>query len=1026
MINTTSRNPSILWIGEHSAETREAVHRARGQRPVVLYGKGLEILARLGIDNAEAVKTEPIEKIRGPWDKRGFQSYQHHPIFNGLHGGFYSVLLDVLDPPYGEVSLYCGKNAKVIAVEKRFIDYVRSRALIWEYPSEKILCVGGFLYPETRRHYPYETLVERFRANIEDYMLRASSEEYPCWPEITHGFFEKTASHKELVIEKAHRFPDATPLRISVPKLRTGHYTNTSGARILVNAVDDGNIREVWAHPYRILKKLEIAVDGRPLSSLLINTVIEPAYLLFETEEASVLVFASIDKPLLGIQFEARDSGVHRISLRFETDLRISWPMDDDYSGDRRYTKDAQTGTLSFWTGDHRCACRMTVNRPAEIEATSDENLLTGALAVSMQHSLCLTLCAAIEGEELIEGVSFQEELDRSVHYYADYLDRCVRIRADHSEWDRRIERAMIATLKFRVSTPLLGTGLVAGYANSRSGWNRARPGYAWYFGRDSEWVSLAMLDWGDAETVRENLELLIRYQELTGKIYHELSTSGLVHYDAADATPLFLLTAIRYLKHTGNIEWFKRYKRNLLMALDYCASTDTDGDGCIENTIAGHGWIEGGKLYLSHASLYLNVIWHIVLKELVDLLPFIEEDSVTFDKVSSLHLKVAHALPRFLNPERQRYGLGIDVNGERIDHFTVLPAVGIYLGSLTGAAAQAHARDFSRYDYSTDWGVRIIGKSSGVYNPGGYHEGSVWPLFTGWASLSEFAAGAALSGFTHVCASLKDSDYYAKGYIREVLHGELYQSSGVCLHQAWSESMAVQPWIEGVVGFSPDALKKAVTLSPQIPPNLSRLTVSQLKCGDAEISLDYERSQEIGDAVTVHQRYRVRSNRDLEIDFAPYIPKQAENIRVVVGQKRPKPEGVRVSSEKRFSYPSGYSVPDSPPGIHYVKIPLPKILCSDEVTIEIDYQTPFEWMAIVPEFSEHGPSRFPRIIGWEKTNCSWLLETEVPANVPTVIYGYLGKKYECKGSVYHEGALRCEIKGSTGEYYAHFIEIEG
>ncbi|NLH19318.1 MAG: hypothetical protein GX462_04580, partial [Thermotogaceae bacterium] len=53
MINTTSRNPSILWIGEHSAETREAVHRARGQRPVVLYGKGLEILARLGIDNAE-------------------------------------------------------------------------------------------------------------------------------------------------------------------------------------------------------------------------------------------------------------------------------------------------------------------------------------------------------------------------------------------------------------------------------------------------------------------------------------------------------------------------------------------------------------------------------------------------------------------------------------------------------------------------------------------------------------------------------------------------------------------------------------------------------------------------------------------------------------------------------------------------------------------------------------------------------------------------------------------------------------
>ncbi|HPH11186.1 MAG TPA: hypothetical protein PKW59_10005, partial [Thermotogota bacterium] len=785
-------------------------------------------------------------------------------------------------------------------------------------------------------------------------------------------------------------------------------------------------IQEVWAHPYRILKKLDISIDGTPLSALLIKTTIEPAYIQYETENASVIVFASIDKPFLCVQFEIHDSLVHEISLNYETDTRISWPMDDDYNGERYFSKDANSGTLSFWTGDRRCSCQMTLNHPAKIEVISDGNSLRGTLTSSTQTSLCLAVYAAIEGEGFPENISFEEEIHRSVHYYRDYLEQTIKIRTDHPELDRQIERAKIATLKFRVHTPLVGTGLVAGYANSRPGWNRSRPGYAWYFGRDSEWVSLAMLDWGDAETVRENLELLIRYQEITGKIYHELSTSGLVHYDAADATPLFLLTVIRYIQHTGNIEWFQRFKENIFKAIDYCASTDTDGDGCIENTIAGHGWIEGGKLYLSHASLYLNVIWHTVLTELIELLPQIEEDPVRLNKVSSLCKNVARMLPRFLNQEKMRYGLGIDTKGNRIDYFTVLPAVGIYLRSLAGFAALAHTRDFSRYDYSTDWGVRIIGKSSGVYNPGGYHEGSVWPLFTGWAALSEFAMGATLSGFTHVCSNLKDSDYYAKGYIREVLHGELYQSSGVCLHQAWSESMAVQPLIEGLIGFSPDALKGTVTLSPQIPVNLSQVSVSQMKCGNAEVKLDYKRVQEIGDMITVHQQYRIRSNQMVSIDFRPYIPIQAEEIRVVMGMKNSENQDVLPGSEKTFRYASCFDLPDSSMGIHSAKIPLPKSACSDEIIVDIYYRTPFEFMAVIPEFIEHEPSRLPRIIGWEKVNRFWLLEIEALTNTPTVLYGYLGKKYRCKGAVYNEGALRSQTEGIPGEYRPYFIEIEG
>ena len=78
-----------------------------------------------------------------------------------------------------------------------------------------------------------------------------------------------------------------------------------------------------------------------------------------------------------------------------------------------------------------------------------------------------------------------------------------------------------MGAIKFRAATPGIGTGLMAGYASSRPGWFSARPGYAWYFGRDSLWCSLALLDIGVFETVGDNLELLIKYRRLDWKIDH-------------------------------------------------------------------------------------------------------------------------------------------------------------------------------------------------------------------------------------------------------------------------------------------------------------------------------------------------------------------------------------------------------------------------------------------------------------------------------------------------------------------------
>ena len=170
----------------------------------------------------------------------------------------------------------------------------------------------------------------------------------------------------------------------------------------------------------------------------------------------------------------------------------------------------------------------------------------------------------------------------------------------------------------YRVHVPGLGTCLVAGYGRSRPGhFGDGRPGYAWFFGRDACWTALACLAIGGFVRARETLQFLGRHQDISGKILHECTTSGVVHYDAADSTPLYLLLAARYHSVTGDGATLEREWSRIVKAYEFCLSTDSDGDGLIENTGVGHGWVEFGRLGENHVSLYLAGVWVGALSEL-------------------------------------------------------------------------------------------------------------------------------------------------------------------------------------------------------------------------------------------------------------------------------------------------------------------------------------------------------------------------------------------------------------------------
>ena len=93
----------------------------------------------------------------------------------------------------------------------------------------------------------------------------------------------------------------------------------------------------------------------------------------------------------------------------------------------------------------------------------------------------------------------------------------------------------------------------MAGYYESG---DSARPGYGWFFGRDSLWTSYAVNGYGDFALTRKALEFLIRRQRADGKIMHEFAQSAdLVDwkstpyfYASADSTPLFVMAMEDYV----------------------------------------------------------------------------------------------------------------------------------------------------------------------------------------------------------------------------------------------------------------------------------------------------------------------------------------------------------------------------------------------------------------------------------------------------------------------------------------------
>jgi len=534
---------------------------------------------------------------------------------------------------------------------------------------------------------------------------------------------------------------------------------------------------EAWVYPLKIFRDFDIDFvldDSRvPASSLVRSLVMRPEgpTLTFSSDSFAVNETWLVPPDESGaiIRLEISTWQPVAIEASFTRDFQLMWPA-------------GLGGTYMSWNpelhaftlGEEGRKFSAVVGSPSAVSAspeffsnsyTSTHNtfrLGTIAKGTAVRYIFIAGSTAGPdEARKTYERFAANpaEFFSASRKYYEDYLARTLSLELPDPKLQAAYDWSRISTIQGLVANPFLGTGLVAGY---RSSGETARPGYAWFFGRDSLWTDLALDSIGDFATTRTALEFIAKYQRLDGKVEHEISqTTSLVDwwkgfpygFASADATPLFIIAMNDYVTSSGDVGFATEHWDNVWRAYQFIKSTYNQ-NGLPRNFGIGHGWIEGGPLLPVETESYQSGLVAAAVQSLVSLATAAgkqqDGDAVSKD-FGALRTKINDA---FWDANDRTLVFAVDRENKQVRTPTVLSTAPMWFDVFDAQKANATIDHIANWDHAADWGMRIISEQHPLYGPTGYHFGSVWPLFTGWAAVAEYRNHRPLEAYANLYAN--------------------------------------------------------------------------------------------------------------------------------------------------------------------------------------------------------------------------------------------------------------------------------
>jgi glycogen debranching enzyme len=676
---------------------------------------------------------------------------------------------------------------------------------------------------------------------------------------------------------------------------RPWEFFSATGTRAGLFGNESGDL-EAWVYPLKVFRNfhLHFLTEGRslPAESLVRTVSVRPeaSEIIYSGDTFSVkeTLFVPVHETGAVITFEVETAHPLEIEAVFQRDFQLEWPA-------------ALGGTYiawdenlrAFYLGEEKKKYSALVGSPTagltSLEyqtnySSSEESVIRLGATAKGRETKIIAVAASENGRADAEStykhlLSDYAALETdSAKYYADYLARTVSVEVPDAQLQQAYDWARISVVQGLVTNPNLGTGLVAGYRTSGTS---QRPGFAWCFGRDSFWTALALDAEGDFATTRTALEFISKFQRADGKIPHEISQSAnFVNwftdfpyaYASADATPLYIIAANDYVTESGDVAFVREKWDSLWKAYQFLRST-YDSQGLPQNFGFGHGWVEGGPLLPVKTELYQSGLGAQALSALSNLAHIAGKDDVSKQIADDFARQKQLLNQAFWSQESGTYAFALDKNNQKVIEPSVLATVPMWFGLLDEQKAESMINKLAGPDHETDWGMRIISNRASRYNAGGYHYGSVWPLFTGWASVGEYRYHRAFPAYSNLRANALLALDGSLGHVAEVLSGDYYQPlSTNSPHQIWSAAMVISPLLRGLFGLQTDAAQHKVVFAPHVPADWASFAIHKVRAGSAILDFAYGRTS---DSISLS----IDSSADVSFEFSPAISPRARII---------------------------------------------------------------------------------------------------------------------------------------------------
>ena len=717
--------------------------------------------------------------------------------------------------------------------------------------------------------------------------------------------------------------PPATPpksLEISRP-VRSWEFMDAVGPRAALLGTESGRF-EAWVHPLKVLRNFHLifhaedhAQAAEPLARTLIvrpeSTTIEYASDTFTVRETLVV---PLNKPGAVILLDIHSTEPMEVEVAFDRDFQLQWPAALSDPGiewtpaDRAFTFGCERPDYMAMIGSPTATVSET-ELVTNYAAYRESSFRLGVSKPGEDHKV-IALAATVEGAKQLDAtykdlINHANEFEgEAAAYYQQQLSRTAELEIPDKELQQAYDWARVNMAQAMVNNPLIGTGMSAGYGLDRGD---RRPGYDWYFGRDAFWTALALDADGDFQTTRAALEFLSRYQRQDGKMPHEVPQSASLigplektafSFASADATPLYLIAFDDYVTRSGDVDFARQKWASLENTVKFLRST-FDANHLAHNEGVGHGWVEGGPLFPVHMEFYQAGLGVEALRA-YSRLARATGHAAEADAAEAEFALARPNLESFWMPALKRYGFSLDSHGAPQDAPSVEATVPIWFDLMDKDRAGTELDELAQPKHQADWGFRILADNDTRYNPSGYHNGSVWPLFTGWASVAEYRNHRPLEGYENLRANALLTYSGAAGHVTEVLAGNAHQGlTASTPHQTWSSAMVIEPLLLGMLDLRVDVAKRQIGLAPQLPANWHEATVRRVRLGEA--SLDFGVTQREG-----VQRLRIAANAaaGAALDYTPTFSPHARILGVTAnGQKLPFTVAVSATDQRLLTH---------------------------------------------------------------------------------------------------------------------------